>query len=144
MRFNPTEATLQRIFIGLWSTFAAPTSTADMLASRNGIGLWLDTGVSPNWKVMHNDGTGASVVDTLGAGIPISAADLHQVEIITDNANSKFVVRLQYPTNNYISQAFSTDIPGTGVQYGFLISIETLTGSAKYLYLYDMELEIRA
>ena len=122
VRFYPAQTTAQRIFIGMWNIFSAPTTTADMLNGRAGVGLWLDTGVSNNWKVMHNDGTGAST--TVDTGQAITIADLQTVEIRADHIAGKFGVT-HAATGTYTNRIVSTDIPTTQA-LGFLISLETL------------------
>ena len=140
VRFFPGHITEIRLFIGLWGTFAAPTTSADILNGRVGVGLWLDTAVSANWKIMHNDGSGASTVSTLGAGVAVGQADLHTVEIRGDTATAKFQVT-HAQSGTYTTSVVSTDIPTTQ-PLGFLISMETLAASQKQLNLYDMELEM--
>ena len=55
-KFLPSHIVNVRLLMGFWDQFAAPTTSADPLASRRGIGLWVDTNVSANFKIMHNNG----------------------------------------------------------------------------------------
>ena len=78
-----------RIFMGLWNAFSAPTTTADILNAKKGAGLWVDTAVSTQWKVMHNDGVGASTLTAI-AGNPTIDANPHTMNAYYYRWNTGF------------------------------------------------------
>ena len=130
-RIYNNTTTAERIFIGLTQLHTAPTSASDFLNARNGVGLWIDTAVSTDWKVMHNDGAGASTVAALSTPTAISNASNSIVRITTDDSNSSFVVRL-----NGVETTVNTNIPATGVDLGFMVYIENTAAADKAMRLY--------
>ena len=139
VRFYPEYHTTLRAFIGFWNVFSAPTSTADMLNGRGGIGLWVDTAVTTNWRIMHNDGSGASTVSTLNPATAISPGDLNMVEIL--GGTSFQTVTISHPGVGYSRNIVQTDIMTSGV-WGFLFYVETLD-TLKRWFVYDLELGTR-
>ena len=123
--FN-VHATNVRVFVGLIGIFAGASivSTADMLNARNGVGLWCDTAVSTDWKVMHNDGTGASTVIPLSTPTAIDATNIRKIRVIAKETANKFTVQL-----GNISTDVTTDMPVTATPLGWLVSLENTTGS---------------
>jgi hypothetical protein len=139
-QFIPISTSNWRFFIGIWDQFTAPTSTSDILNGRKGFGLWYDSVVSPNYKIMHNDGTGASTVTQIGAGLAVSV-DYVRIEIITDHANSTFTLNFVSDTHPWTSTTATTDIPDNTGNLGWLISVEALSAFAKTLWVYSIEQE---
>ena len=139
-RFVPASTSGMRMFVGIWNQFAAPTSTADMLDSRAGVGLWLDTDVSPNWQTMCNDNTGTSTISQIGPGYPI-AVTMYAVEVFVDHAHNKwgmFFWRAASP-NTFDRMVFTTNIPDNTYQLGFLLSLEARVAGARTVQLDDVE-----
>ncbi len=136
-RFNfqtpvPTPGTAGiRCFIGFVNIgnpvapaiFTAPTTTPDMLDTKIGVGLWVDTVVSSGqWKVSHHNGAaGASTKDPI-SGNPVVDTNPHKVEIITDDGGGRFGVR--YDNTMTI---VSSDIPAAADRYGWLIWMQNAT-----------------
>lgn len=143
VKFTPNATTAVRGFIGLWNTFTAPTSAADILNGRGGAGLWIDTAVSSNWKIMHNDGTGASTISDMSPTATISNAGVHTVEIFGDYPAfpGSYTVTLAHP-GGYSRNNVTTNIFNSGI-LGFLISLEATTAAVKDWYIFDVELELR-
>ena len=65
-----------RVFAGLVASSSAPASSADPLNALSGIGLWMDSAVSADWKLYHNDSSGAGVVDALSPTVTAAATTL--------------------------------------------------------------------
>ena len=143
-------ATEMRVFIGLWNGMAAaPTTSSDILNAKKGVGLWVDTAVTSQWKVMHNDGTGASTKTAI-AGNPVldwSVVGRASVYLFKHTANPfaappTATVKANVMINN-IRTVVSTDLPPLDTDaLGFLISVENLTAGAKGIYVYDIESSI--
>lgn len=116
--------TNMRVFSGLVASTSDPASAADPLNGLAGIGLWLDTAVSANWKIMRNDSSGASVVtDT---GVAAATATLYTVEIIGLANASDFRVVF-----NGTHTDFATDIPTATTSLGFRVYLENTTGASR-------------
>ncbi len=124
-----------RIFIGLIN-LGNPTAPALMTAppagsipdildptysTGNGVGLWLNTDATTQWRVIHNDATtGASVKDTI-VGDPVidTSTAYHKFEIISEDAANRFGVRYDNAMNIVTSR-----IPATGTRLGWLIFVQ--------------------
>jgi len=120
--------TNMRVFCGLVNSNAAAASAADPLNALEGIGLWLDTGVSANWKRYHNDSSGAGTVDD--TSVSASTGVLYPVEIYAMNdAKFRFIF-------NGTSTDISTNIPASGTVLGMRYYIENLTGASRVLRCY--------
>lgn len=124
----PNQITTSRIFAGFHSSTSAPVSSADPLNAASGVGLWFDSAVSANWKRMHNDGVGASIVDD--TGVALTASTLYPVEIYAVN-DTKF--RFVF---NGTSTNITTDIPASTTNLSFHIYIENLAAASKTVRCY--------
>ena len=140
VRFLSLDITQMRMFIGFWNAFAAPTSSADILNAKAGVGLWLDTGVSPNWKIMHNDNAGASTITQIGSGLPVGVY-MNKVEITLNDSTGKATLNFVSDGNPWTTITASTNVPDNSYQLGWLISLENL-GAGKTIFLYDIDLEV--
>ena len=127
-----------RVFVGLIGIFvgASIVSSADMLNARNGVGLWCDTAVSTDWKVMHNDGTGASTVVAMSTPAAIDASNVRKIRVIAKDSINKFTVQFENTSTD-----ITTDIPATATALGWLVSIENTTAADRQLYCYFVELK---
>jgi len=117
-----------RVFAGLVSDSAAPTSAADPLNGKSGIALWFDSAVNANWRILHNDGTGASVSDD--TGVAVAASTFYPVEIY-GHGDTKF--RFIF---NGVSTDVSTEIPASTTALAYWLYIENTTGTSKSLSAY--------
>jgi len=124
------QTTACRVYCGLISTTSAPSSTADVLASASGIGLWYDSAVSANWKVMHNDGDPASTVDD--TGIAVAASTLVPVTVYSKNNN---MFRFILPQSDYTVDV-STNIPASTTTLGYYTQIENTAAASKTMRCY--------
>lgn len=127
-----------RIFIGFIDVYsgASIVSTTDMLNTpRMGAGLWIDTGVSSNWKVMSNSGSGASTVADLSTPTAIENTATHNIRIQTVNSANKFTVYY----DNVVTD-ITSDIPGSSDDIGWLISLENITTGSRTMLVYYGEL----
>jgi hypothetical protein len=137
VRFKLVSNTNMRAFIGWSSSTSAVSSVSDPLNALHGVGLWLDTAVSANWKIKHNAGTGASTEVTTGV-----AADttVHTLKIIVDESTPKFT--LYVDNGSYIgSTTITTPIPAATTAIQWYSWIETLTTAAKTYNVYYAEQE---
>lgn len=164
LRFIPNSTANIRIFIGLWTTPASGTSqftapvggaTANPLNGKRGIGLWIDTNVSTNWKICHNDGSAtATVADfptlTMFGSVThgpsaINAGFVQAVttSLIWQNASNPDILdgNTASVQHHGLSFGYKTSNVPTGDIIGFLIYLENLTaGAARTLRLFDAEL----
>jgi hypothetical protein len=127
-----------RIFVGQWGDFADPTISPsnDLLNGKNGFGLWCDMGVSTDWKVMHNDGTGSATVNPLSTVSQIAGLVMYIVEVRIDDAAAKAFVTL-----NSVQTTISTDLPASGTALGWLIYWDNIAAAQRQLWVHDVELE---
>ena len=150
VRFRPFDAAGVRIFIGLWDGMAAaPTTTSDILNAKKGVGLWVDTAVTTQWKVMHNDGIGASTVSAIAGNPTISSLALSRayIYIYVHSANplgaappGSPVIKANVICNN-INQTVTTNLPPNATdKLGFLLSLENTTAGAKFMDIWDIEM----
>lgn len=133
-RFIANANSNLRLFIGLWNSFTAPTTTSDILNAKKGVGLWVDTAVTTQWKVMHNDGTGASSITAISGNPTIATATVYNVDIeFYRHSLNPFGSQPTPPgtvkanvTINGNRTTVSTDLPGYTLTdlAGFLVSME--------------------
>jgi hypothetical protein len=139
---NPTASL--RMFIGLWQTFADPVSSSDILNTpRAGVGLWLDTAVSNNYRVMHSSGAGASTKSDFDTPQAVTAGTVLRTMTTvnyddTTPANTDYTVWI-----GGRAKTVTTNIP-TANNFGFLIYFENLAAEDKHLSIYEIEMETRA
>jgi len=119
-----------RVFAGIVNSGAAPASAADPLNALAGVGLWFDSDVSADWKIMHNDSSGASVVDAHSTATAANTATLYTVEIIAIN-DTFFRVIL-----NGVVTDVSANIPSTSNTLGFRVYMENTTGASRTFRMY--------
>jgi hypothetical protein len=135
MIFNQ-DTTALRIFVGFVDTYADATTSADPLNAKTGAGLWIDTAVSADWKFMHNDGIGASIVDPLSTPQAINSSATHRLRVwARDSATAHFACRY-----DNITTSATSEIPATTDDLGWMISIENTAGANKRLWVYWTEL----
>lgn len=118
-----------RIFAGLVADNGAPTSAADPLNAKSGVALWYDSAVNANWRMLHNDSSGASVSgDTT---LAVNTATNYTVEIFSDIDDTKF--RFVF---NGTNTDISTDIPASSTTLAYWLYIENTTGASRTLRAY--------
>jgi len=117
-----------RVYAGIVNDTAAPASAADPLNVKKGVGLWLDSAVSANWKRGHNDGTSVGVYDD--TSVVATTGTLYPVEIygIWDG-KFRFIF-------NGVSTDITTDIPDSGSGQTFWIYMENTTGASRTMRVY--------
>jgi len=120
--------TNMRVFAGFVASAVAPASAADPLNGLEGVGLWFDSGVSANWKRMHNDNSGASVVDD--TGVTAATATLYPLDIygIWDG-----IFRFVF---NGTSTDITTDIPASTTGLSFRVYLENTAAASKTMRHY--------
>lgn len=140
---NPTANVRQ--FIGLWQPVPAAGGTfnpltgdlPDPLTGKSGVGVWLDTAVSPNYRVMHNDGTGGSSITNFDSPQAVSASSALRAMVTHDSDDSSFSVRIGSRVKRV-----ATDIPTAG-HFGWLIFFQNTATEDKQLNIYDIEFSPR-
>lgn len=133
IRFLLTQTSDCRMYLG-WSSGSGsnPASTADYLNALSGCGLWFDSAVSANWKIMSNSGSGASTVtDTTTA----ADTNIHTLSI-TATQTPSFVVALDGVTMT--NGTITTPIPASTTAFGIVFYIENLVASSKTLKYYKL------
>jgi hypothetical protein len=133
-RFLLTQTTDCRIFMGFSSGSGSnPASNSDYLNALSGAGLWFDSGVSANWKFMHNDGSGAStIVDTTQGADTL----IHTVSIIAKDSVPNFIIQLDGVTMT--NGTATTDLPASSTSMGTVIYIENIAAASKTLKYYKL------
>ena len=117
-----------RIFAGVVGDAADPASASDPLNAKAGVALWLDSAVSANWKRMHNDTAGASVVDDTSVVAAISTAYPVEIYGIWDG-RFRFVF-------NGVSVDITTDIPASTTALAYWVYIENTTAASRTMRCY--------
>lgn len=136
-KFKLLQITATRAFIGWTSNTSAVTSVSDPLNALTGIGLWLDTAVSPNWKIKHNAGTGASTEVNTGVAADTS---VHTLKIIADNATPRFTIMAD--NGSYITSTnVTTPIPAATTALLWYSWIEATAAASKTYHVYYAEQE---
>jgi len=119
-----------RVFAGLVASSSAPASSADPLNALSGIGLWLDSDVSADWKLYHNDSSGAGTVDALSPTVAAAATTLYPIEIQAVG-DTKFTFIF-----NGVETDVSSNIPASTTSLGWRVYIENTTGADRILRIY--------
>lgn len=120
-----------RVFAGFVASSSAPASSADPLNAKEGIALWLDSAVSADFKLMHNDSSGASAVDALSPAVTAATATLYPVEIygIANSGKFRFVF-------NGVSTDVSSNIPAASTSLAFWVYMENTTAASRTFRMY--------
>lgn len=136
-KFKLVHATGVRAFIGYSSSTSAVSSVSDPLNALSGVGLWLDTGVSANWKIRHNAGSGAST--DVNTTIPADTS-VHTLKIIADTATPKFTIMVD--NGSYVASTnVTTPIPAATTALQWYCWIESRDGASKTYNIYYAEQE---
>ncbi len=125
----PTSVTNVRVFAGLVASGSAPASAADPLNALEGVALWLDSAVSSAWKIMHNDASGASTVDTTGVTGVLNT--LYPVEIYAMADDNSF--RISFEGSSY---EYTTNIPAATTNLAWWVYMENTTGASRTMRHY--------
>jgi hypothetical protein len=100
------DYTTARLYIGLATNGFEPTGD-DAYTTNTGVLVGFISG-GTHFKIIHNDGTGSTVIEDLTTPVTLDTA-IHTVSIVGDEANSKYAVK-------WDSQAYkdiTTDIPSS-------------------------------
>lgn len=141
-RFNPVvmfrfllnATTAFRFFAGFSSGASSnPASNSDYLNALSGVGLWVDSAVSANWKIMHNSGSGASTVDDTSTAFD---AAVHTLSITATDATPNFVVQLDGVTMT--NGTVTATMPAQTTLMGPIIYMENTAAASKTFNYYKM------
>ena len=136
-RFMLVATTAFRFFAGFSSGSSNnPASNSDYLNALSGVGLWVDSAVSANWKVMHNAGSGASTIDDTSTAFD---ALVHTLTISAADSRPTFTVALDGST--VTNGTVSATLPATGTIMGPIIYMENTAGASKTFALYKEWIE---
>lgn len=171
VKFKLSAASSIRAFIGLIRTgnvtpptlfpkigddTGTPTAITDILNGIPGIGLWLDTAISLNWRILYNDGNGAGVPAAMSTP---KAADTsyHVAEIITHDPTSRFSVNYDKvktivgaqpdpsptPADNgrMTTDIVTTDIPASGDRIGWIVWMQDTGTGSRIMRIFHIDME---
>ena len=113
-----------RIFFGFVAATADPASSSDPLNALEGVGLWYDSAVSGNIKVMHNDTSGASAVDDTSIALATTTDYTIEIYAVSDT-------KFQFVLNDGAPIDISSNIPTSTTTLGFRTYLENTAGSTK-------------
>jgi hypothetical protein len=137
-KFKLNHTSSVRFFVGFTSNNSAPASAADPLANLNGFGLWLDTAVSTNWKIAHNDGDSTGDYDDTSIASDIN---VHNIWLAGDDVGTRFKWKLDnWRADNNVSTEIPSQTQGIGAIQFF---IENTTGTDVSVGLGHLYLEHR-
>ncbi len=134
---NPTTGV--RLFIGHrvgGTSFGNPVAASDVLASATGIGVGLDTSLSANFRVQHNNGAANSSYTNFDTPVTATQATTlaAAVTVETDNAANMYVCSI-----NGRCKRVTANIPTSG-HHSWLIFFQNTATEDKWLYIYEVEM----
>jgi hypothetical protein len=136
-RFKLVATTAFRFFAGFSSgSTSNPASNSDYLNALSGVGLWVDSAVSANWKIMHNDGSGASTVDDTSTAFD---AVVHTLSITAIDGTPSFVVQLDGVTMT--NGTVTADQPAQTTALGPIFYMENTAAASKTYNFYKYWIE---
>jgi len=137
-RFNLVQVTASRCYVGLHSNGGTnPASSGDVLNTFGGVGLWFDSAVSANWKIVFNNAGGSNSTDTTIA----AAAGIHTLNIVAVDGSTKFTFELTGGTDAIALQDVTGDIPAQTTALGYYAYVENLTTTASLMDIYAVHVE---
>jgi hypothetical protein len=129
VRFSTISPTISRAYIGIGTPNVEPTGD-DPLNAQSGVLFGMIT-TNANYVIMHNDGTGATVIDD--TGVPKDTT-VREIKIVADNASSRFSWSLNAGPYTHIT----TEIPASTTSLTFVYQNETNEAVSKSLGLYNV------
>jgi hypothetical protein len=137
LRFKLVATAAFRFFAGFSSGASSnPASNSDYLNAISGVGLWVDSAVSANWKVMNNDGSGASTVTDTTVAFD---ALIHTLTITGLDSGPSFTVALDGAT--ITNGTVSSDQPAQTTLMGPIHYMENTIGASKTYSCYKAWIE---
>lgn len=137
-RFRLNQTADTRLWLGITGDLAADPTGDDALNAKSGVMFGIGvvnntvgTGSTVGWQLMHNDGTGATVSDTVG---PAADTNIHTIEIKAVDASSKF----QYSLDGGAFVDVTTDIPAPATALSFIAELQTSAAAQKTMDLFDI------
>jgi hypothetical protein len=132
MRFKMGTTANENAYFGFVGGSPAELATADPFgAGVPGVVFGINTGNATNFVVMHNDTAGATVIDDTGTAFDTTT--VHTVNLVADNANTRFAWNLDGGTYHFIT----TDIPSAINSLAPIMSVETEEAVAKSFFIYN-------
>jgi hypothetical protein len=137
-RFNLVQTTATRLYVGFHSNGGTnPASSADVLNTFGGVGLWYDSAVSANWKIVFNNASGSNSTDTTVA----AATGIHTLNIRAVDASTKFTFELTGGADAIALQDVTGDIPAQTTALGYWAYVENLTTTPSLIDIYGIHVE---
>lgn len=139
-RFRLNANSVSLFKFGFNSTGGDFTTGDDPFNATYGIAFGkITNATNSNWVMMSNDGTGATVLTNVGASFAAVAADnnIHTIEIIGDDANSKW--KFSFDEGAY--QDISSDVPTQQQVLGFCFQLESTDTSNPSFDIWWIEME---
>ena len=130
IRFRIADAANTRLYIG-WNTSGADPNGDDPLNALAGI-LFGKISTNADWVFMHNDATGATVIDP-----DIGVAADNNIHTLYMEATASSVY-WQLDNNNL--QKITTEIPAAGSIFSPIFEIETTTTAAKTFDIFEADM----
>lgn len=132
MRFKLGTTVNENVYFGFVGGSPAELSGADPFgAGVPGVVFGINTGNATNFVVMHNDTAGSTVIDD--SGTAFDSTTIHTVNLVADNANTRFAWNLDGGTYHFIT----TDIPSATNSLAPSMSVETEEAVAKSFSIYN-------
>lgn len=135
-KFKLVSQTVDRLFLGhMGGNPTNPPEPAgdDTLNAGNGFlfGMSTTSSVSAShWLILHNDGTGATVVEDTGITFD---ANVHTIKLVADESNTRFSWSLDGGAYTHVT----TDIPAATTNMAPVFEIETAEAVGKSFNLYN-------
>lgn len=133
MKFRLDNNADTRMFMGFNNTGGVKTGDDPLNASPGIMFGKIATATNSNFLIMHNDTSGATVLDT------VAAADnsIHQIELRADNANSKW----WWSFDNGAETGITADIPAATSGLGWIAEVETTNTTQPLFHIFWVEME---
>ncbi len=133
MKFRLDNNVDTRMFMGFNNTGGAKTGDDPINASIGFMFGKIATATNANFVILHNDASGATVLDT------VAAADnsTHQIEMRADDANTKW----WWSFDNGAETGVTTDIPTQGGALGWIAEVETTNTTQPLFHIFWIEIE---
>jgi hypothetical protein len=134
-KFNQTEITTNRLFIGFRDGGAALPAGADgLLTGINGVGVCINA-TSTTYQFCHNNGVGNTVWENTGI---TEDTLVHTVEVYGESANNQWCIKL----DTYSPFCASTEIPAAATRMWMNANAESVDASTTILAYYTAYTEI--
>lgn len=137
-RFRLNQTADTRMWFGITSDLVSDPTGDDALNAKSGVLFGIGvvnntvgTGSTVGWQVMHNDGSGATVNETVG---PAADTSVHTIEIVAVDSTPKF--KYSFDGGSFVD--ITPDIPATATPLTFIAIIQTSAAATKNVDFFDI------